>query len=139
MGSKLMCLYAVWNGYDTINTKCVDFAFNMIKELLEYILNFVSDTFESKKFDTDDLNKEEIKNRKISVTNKVILDTIKSHPGMTKSEFREYLQQNRGLFPMGELKIVQEIIPKLILSNRISEKRGEHGRTEMYFNKLFID
>lgn len=134
MGSKLMCLYAVWNEYDTINTKCVDFAFNMIKELLEYILNFVSDTFESKKFDTDDLNKEEIKNKKISVTNKVILDTIKKNPGMTKSEFRDYVRENRKLFPVGELKIVQEFIPKLEITERILSKTGKYNRTEMFIN-----
>jgi hypothetical protein len=40
---------------------------------------------------------------------------------------------------MGELKIIQEIIPKLMLSKKIITKVGEHGRTEMFFNKSFID
>jgi hypothetical protein len=135
LGHRIMCTYAVWNGYDIINDNCINFAFEIIKELLGYTLDFVSNVFEGNKFDTDDLNKEDIKNKKIINTKRIILKVINENPGITKSEFRTYVQTHRNLFEVGELRIVQEILPSLILQDKIYTEIGSYHESKLFVKK----
>ncbi len=105
LGHKIMCIYSVWNGYDTINVNSVDYAFKIVKQQFHYILEFVSEVFEGKAFHNEDLGREDIVVKKITKTKQTIINIIKTNPGITKTEFRTYIQKNKsGLF-VGELQM----------------------------------
>lgn len=132
MGHKIMCLYAVWNEKDIIDKECAEFAVPFVKEQLQFILEFISEVFEGVKFDTEDLEKEDVKKKKIRLTELVILKVIKEKVGISKSEFRDYLQKHRGMFKMGELQIVGKILPRMIEEGQIRVEKGEGAEQKLF-------
>jgi len=134
LGHKIMCLYSVWNQYDSINLDSVDYAFNVIKQQLNYVLEFISEVFEGKSFDNEDLGREDIKQKKIITTKQTIVTIIKNNPGMIKTEFRNYIQKNKRGIKVGELQIIGKLLPQLIDDNIIREETEEHNRTHLYLN-----
>lgn len=133
LGQRIMCLHAVWNGKPEIDESTIEYAVGVVKEQLQYILEFVAESFEGKKFDSDDLSKEESKNRRIQKTKQAIISTIKKNPGITKGDFRKYVQQNRSKFLLGELKVIQEVLPDLIVSEKIKEEVGDKSAERRLF------
>ncbi len=126
LGHRVMTLYSVWNNEAEIGDSAIPWALEVVKNQLRYILEFVSEAFEGTKFDSEDLNKEEVKKKKIIKTRRAIIKAVTDCPGITKTEFRVLVQKNRARFECGELKIIQEILPQLILEGIINEMRGDN-------------
>jgi hypothetical protein len=135
LGHKIMCLYAVWNGKDSIDNECGEVAVPIVKEQLGYVLEFMSDVFEGTKFDTEDLENENQKKKKISVTEGTIIKVIKQNPGITKTEFKDYYQKHRRQFKLGEQSVLWKLIPKMEDEGKIQTKVGEHNEHRMYIEE----
>lgn len=125
LGHRIMCLEAIWNEKNIIDSSCIPYALEVVKEQLKYILEFISESFEGTKFDSDDLNKEEVKNKKILKTKQAVIRCIKENSGISKGDFRKYVQNNRSQFYCGELRVIREILPDLILEGKIKEESGD--------------
>jgi len=127
LGHRIMCLYSVWNGEDSINNNSIDYAFNIVKNQLKSTLEFIGDTFEDTKFDNEDLGKESDKKRKKQFCERAIIHVIKNNPGITKTDFRKIIQidKSKRIFYLGELKIIRNVLPDLIADGIIYELPGD--------------
>lgn len=132
LAHRIMCLYSVWNQKNYIDEESAEYAFKIIKRQLQYVLKFVSDVFEGTEFDSEDLSREDLKRKKILNTRTTILKTIKQNPGISKTDFRKYVQNHRVLFSCGELKIVNEILPTLIEEGKIRVEKGTKNETFLH-------
>jgi predicted house-cleaning noncanonical NTP pyrophosphatase (MazG superfamily) len=140
LGHRIMCLYAVWNAKDIIDEECADYAYKIVKEQLDYVLDFVSDIFEGTKFDAEDLNKEELKKKKVRQTEMMIEKTIIENQGITKLELRTIIKDNRSQFSIGELQIFKEVLPRMIFDKKIEvkEERSESGEAGRPKERMYI-
>ena len=99
------------------------------------MLGFMSDVFEGKRFDNEDLSNEKVKDKKLLTTKIAIKRVIEKNPGISKTEFRTFVQQNKGMFKVGELQIIRTIVPDMIVEGDIRVEMGEN-HTQLLFPKI---
>jgi len=66
-------------------------------------------------------------------TDKKILGIIGGSPGISKGEFRKYVQEHRGEFLRGENAIYQRRLPELIKLGKVIEKNGKYSSEKVLF------
>lgn len=132
IGQKVLALQSIWNDEEEITDNGVEFAYEVVKDQLLFAREFISDVFETTRFDDEELLSFRDKKQKNIKTRQVILKILGENPGMTKTEFREFVQNNRKKFAWGELTIVQKILPYLIEEGIIKEEVGDKGEKKLF-------
>ena len=132
LGHKIMSLYSVWNGYETVNVDSVDFAYNFVKTQMMMLLDLIGDGFEGKCFNTAQFNNESITNRKHVKTRQGIIKIIQQKPNITKTELYAYILNHRIQGGVGINQIMKWLLPEMIEEKVIGEKICAHNRTELF-------
>lgn len=136
IGHKIMTLYAVFNEDDEAGDDSADFAFEMVKNHLNSMRTFIDDAFEQDKFRTFDTDVD--KAHKVDLTKNTLKRVIREHPGITHSEIKKYIEDNRDMFVLGITAILKHL-SELIKDGAITPKEDEQDkRITKYYTKNTI-
>jgi hypothetical protein len=130
MAHKVMCLYAIFNDDAEAGENSVDFSFEIVKNHLDSIKNLISEIFEEDKF--SDFNTESKKERKRRNARNALISLIKNNPGISSGNIRDYIQNNRIQFYLGELAVLK-LIPELEKEGVIEIKTLEDNKTKTHY------